>query len=76
MKYLFFIICSVFLISCSESPKFRLLSSNETGIDFSNSITETESLNILTYQYLYNGAGVGIGDLNNDGMQDIVFAAN
>jgi hypothetical protein len=76
MKYLFFIICSVFLISCSESPKFRLLSSNETGIDFSNSITETESLNILTYQYLYNGAGVGIGDLNNDGMQDIIFAAN
>jgi hypothetical protein len=76
MKYLFFTICSVFLISCSESPKFRLLSSNETGIDFNNSITETDSLNILSYQYIYNGAGVGIGDLNNDGLQDIVFAGN
>jgi enediyne biosynthesis protein E4 len=39
-------------------------------------ITETDSFHVMSYEYIYNGAGVGIGDLNNDGLQDIVFAAN
>lgn len=64
------------LVSCSESPKFELLNSGRTGIDFNNSITETDSLHIMSYEYIYNGAGVGIGDLNNDGLQDIIFAGN
>jgi hypothetical protein len=76
MKYFFFAICLVFLISCSESPKFKLLDSGYTGIDFNNTITETDSFNVMTYEYIYNGAGLGIGDLNNDGLQDIVFAGN
>ena len=59
-----------------DSPKFSYLSSKETGVDFSNTITETDSFNVMTYEYIYNGAGVGIGDLNNDGLQDIVFAGN
>jgi enediyne biosynthesis protein E4 len=76
MKYFFFIIFLVFLISCKQSPKFQLLSSKETGVDFSNTITETDSFNVMTYEYIYNGAGLGIGDLNNDGFQDLVFAGN
>ena len=64
------------LISCSGSPKFRMLDSNRTGVDFNNEVTETDSFNILTYGYIYNGAGVGIADLNNDGLQDIIFAGN
>ncbi len=63
-------------MSCSESPKFRLLDSIQTGIDFSNTITETENFNVMTYEYIYNGAGVGVGDLNNDGLPDLVFAGN
>ncbi len=53
-----------------------MLSSKQTGIEFRNAITETDSFNVLTYEYIYNGAGVGIGDLNNDGLQDIIFAGN
>ena len=64
------------LMSCSEPPKFQLLSSERTGIDFSNSLTESESFNVMSYEYIYNGAGTGVGDLNNDGLADIVFAGN
>jgi len=49
---------------------------NKTGIDFINEITETDSFHVLSYEYIYNGAGVGIGDLNNDGLPDIIFAGN
>ena len=47
-----------------------------TGVDFINVIEETDSFNILTYEYIYNGGGVGVADFNNDGMQDIVFSGN
>ncbi|HBC78111.1 MAG TPA: hypothetical protein DCZ51_05750 [Bacteroidales bacterium] len=70
------LIMSFIMISCSDSPKFRLLDPSKTGIDFQNTITETDSFSVLTYEFIYNGAGVGIGDLNNDGLQDIVFAGN
>ena len=76
MKYFLFAFSLVLLISCSESPKFKLLDSSQTGIDFKNTIIETDSFNVMTYEYIYNGAGLGIGDLNNDGLQDIVFAGN
>ncbi len=76
MRYIFPVFCWLFLISCSESTRFQLLDSKQTGIDFQNTITETDSFNILTYEYIYNGAGVGIGDLNNDGLPDIIFASN
>jgi hypothetical protein len=54
----------------------ELRSSEDTGIGFSNDLQENEDLNILTFEYFYNGAGVGIGDINNDGLKDIFFAAN
>jgi hypothetical protein len=76
MSKFIFLFCTVLLISCSKSPRFQLLNSKETGVDFSNNLTESDSFNVMTYEYIYNGAGVGIADLNKDGLQDIVFAGN
>lgn len=47
-----------------------------TGLHFSNAIYETTELNIITFEYLYNGAGVAVGDINQDGLQDIYFSGN
>jgi enediyne biosynthesis protein E4 len=76
MRKFLLLIPALLLISCSESTRFQLLDSKQTGINFNNAIVETDSLNIISYENIYNGAGVGIGDLNNDGLQDIIFAGN
>ncbi len=76
MRNLVIIFLAVFLFSCSESTRFKLMKPGQTGITFENTITETDSFHVMTYEYIYNGAGVGIGDLNNDGLQDIIFAGN
>lgn len=52
------------------------LSPAETGIDFSNTLTETDQANIIEYLYYYNGGGVAIGDIDNDGLEDVFFTAN
>lgn len=67
-----------FIQSCKkkEDPLFTKLSSGSTGISFSNTITENDSINILSYYYCYNGGGVGIADFNNDGLQDVFFSGN
>ncbi len=62
--------------SCSEKPRFELLKSKHTGIKFANNITETDSLHVMNFEYIYNGAGVGIVDLNNDNLMDVVFTGN
>jgi len=55
---------------------FTLLPSSETGIDFSNNLTEGPNTNILVYEYFYNGGGVAAGDVNNDGLTDLYFTSN
>src|ERR1700712_1464867 len=55
---------------------FSLMDEEETGISFLNSIKEDDSLNVMRYEYLYNGAGLGIGDFNNDGLSDVFFSGN
>ena len=46
------------------------------GIDFVNAIPENDSVNIVSYEYLYNGGGVGVGDFDRDGRPDLVFSGN
>jgi hypothetical protein len=81
MKKLFlifsFCFVSFFIKAQNKSlPLFSLLDAKQTGINFSNNIHEDDSLNVLRYEYLYNGAGVGIADFNNDGLPDIFFSSN
>ena len=60
----------------SEPPVFKLLTPGETGVSFANTVTAGDSVNVTTDVYLYNGAGVGVGDIDNDGLPDIFFAGN
>lgn len=78
LRLIIIIIGITWIWSCNQKPKtlYTLLSKEESGITFSNNILETDSFNILTYEYIYNGGGVGIGDFNNDGQQDVFFCGN
>jgi len=55
---------------------FSLLRPKDSGIRFANQLQETDSSNSIFYEYYYNGAGLAIGDVNNDGLSDIFFGAN
>ena len=59
-----------------EAPLFVSRSASQTGLTFANTITESDSVNILSYYYCYNGGGVATGDLNNDGRPDLFFGGN
>jgi len=55
---------------------FVQLPPSKSGINFINKLVETDSANILTYGYFYNGSGVAVGDLNNDSLPDLFFTSN
>lgn len=75
--YIFSLLC-ILLNGCKKSspPLFEKLSFNKTGINFINTISENDSVNMLNYYYCYNGGGVGIADFNNDNLPDIFFTGN
>jgi len=69
---------ALWLLACNSSQPllFEKISASHSGIDFKNTITESDSLNPMNVVNLYNGGGVGIGDFNNDGLPDIYFTGN
>lgn len=62
--------------SNASQPLFTPLSASETGVAFDNKIEESLAHNFYTDQYMYQGAGVAIGDVNNDGLPDLFFSGN
>jgi len=81
------ILLLLILIGCSTEPSkqpvvtekdqlFVPLSPEQTHVSFVNKLTPSEEFNMYTYRNFYNGAGVGIGDLNNDGLADLYFCGN
>ncbi len=88
MKYIVFHIILIFLlVRCTDDRTentvqekaeiyFNNVPSDSSGIHFSNDLEHTDDLNIIEYLYYYNGGGVAIGDINNDGLEDIYLTAN
>ena len=76
--------CLLFLLTlttftqCSERDRtlFSLVPADHSGVHFQNTLEETDSLNILTVEYMYHGGGVGIADFNNDSLSDLFFTGN
>ena len=81
-NYLRFIpgaISFILFVACADkepTTQFSRLTSAKTGISFINKNTESETDNILTFEYFYNGGGVAAGDVNNDGLTDLYFSSN
>jgi len=80
MKNIQFLLCffiPLFIISCKKKDTlFELVPSSYSGVHFNNQITENDSVNPFNKVNIYNGGGVGIGDFNNDGLQDIYLVGN
>ena len=72
----FIILIVLFSFGCNKKKLFTQLEESQTNILFNNLITESDSMNILDYEYLYNGGGVAISDFNGDGLEDIFFTGN
>ena len=67
----------ILLLGCNQEKRlFKNPSSEETGLVFENTITTSDELNILDYLYYYNGGGVALGDINNDGLVDVFLSGN
>jgi enediyne biosynthesis protein E4 len=79
-KHPLFILTTLLFCCCKQKPVeatlFKRLDAVQTGVTFRNDITESEALDVLKFEYIYNGGGVGVADLNKDGYTDIFFAGN
>jgi hypothetical protein len=81
-NYLYlFVVLLIICVSCNSKQiapptLFKLVPSNETNITFTNKVSYTPDFNVFKYRNFYNGGGVAIGDINNDGLPDIFFTAN
>jgi hypothetical protein len=65
-----------FTMDSNMAPVFTRLSGSETGVDFNNHVEENFTNFFARFQYVYNGGGVAIGDVDGDGLSDLYFTAN
>jgi hypothetical protein len=72
------LLIGIFSLNCSSDKPtvFTKITPKQSGINFANQLTESDSFNIFTFEYIYNGGGVGIGDFNNDNLPDLYFTGN
>src|SRR5688572_22566473 len=76
------LVCAFALLffQCTKSNEtsslFTLLDPETTGLTFNNQLIENDSVNIMAYEYVYNGGGIGVGDFNNDGLPDVYLSGN
>src|SRR5882762_1155439 len=73
---IYFAALALFQCSNRSEKLFVSAGSEITGIHFSNTITIGDSLTLNGFEYIYNGGGVAVGDINNDGLEDIYFTGN
>lgn len=81
LSMIFIFLIGIYTPACrktnsSDHSLFTVLDSSKTGITFANQLLPTPAFNLFSYMYYYNGAGVGVGDFNNDGLPDLFFAAS
>lgn len=70
-------ICVLANFGCSDTERlYQVIDATSTGINFRNDLTETDDFNIIDYLYFFNGGGVAVGDINNDGLPDVYFSGN
>ncbi|TXE12721.1 RNA-binding protein [Seonamhaeicola algicola] len=85
IKHLPLLVFALLVINCKNKPKpytsnkntaFTLIPESHSNIAFTNTVKENKAFNFLNYTYIYNGGGVAVGDINNDGLEDIYFTSN
>lgn len=89
LAFLFIISALLFAYACETEPSgeavdqqtevtkiFTAIPAQHSGLTFSNTLTEDSIINYFTYPYIYMGGGVAVGDVNNDGLQDLYFTGN
>ena len=72
------VVISILFIACQAEKEtlFELLDNEQIGMNFSNDLSFTNDFNVYKYRNYYNGGGVSIGDINNDGLADVYLTAN
>ena len=74
--FIYLLIFAGYLIISCDNQKLFTLENNLTGVIFENKLDYTEDFNPYTYRNFYNGGGVALGDINNDGLIDIYLTGN
>src|SRR5438309_11606057 len=76
VRCILYLLITILFFSCKKHTLFERVSSSHSGVSFANQIIENDTINPLDKLNIYNGGGVGVGDFNNDGLQDIYFIGN